>query len=251
MKIWDVFENEFSESDPNLKFGKLRGKEESKETPWLEIRCGKVTGTKLTKLISPNNFKKLNGEGYKTQICEIATDEFCDIINESDTIRTKAMEDGHTGEEHARRAYIENLKLGLELTTPLFLQSDCDRYGFSPDGVITDDNGLFEGFIEVKTVNRGIYAKSIFNDFKELLLGNKRYYLMQIMMGFVVCSDFSYCDFIVNSINMKNECRYAIKRIERSEYEEQIQKVKEILEYEILPEIELVKQNFKKQFNLK
>ena len=241
---------------------------------WFNLRKNKVTGSKLPKLISCKSFEKLSGKVYDQEIGSIAIGEW--VRDDGGGIGTQAMEEGHIGEGEANRLYnkirteeweerheLKEKVLDVEygedrsnlarpyiekekiiITNHAFLESDCGRYGYSPDGVVSDG-----GFIEIKTIfNQGKFLQAMISEAQNLLIDDK--YLMQIMMGFVISPKFKYCDFIVYSMYMPSECNLKIFRINRSDYEEKINQVKEILESEILPEIELVRQNFKKQFNL-
>lgn len=217
---------------------------DQQSSEWFDLRKNKVTGSKLLKLITPKTFTKSSGKVYDQEIGSIAIGDW--IQDHGGGISTQAIAEGHVGEGEARQIYEKTLDpMDFKLTTPAFLESDCGRYGFSPDGIVNDD-----GFIEIKTIfNQGKFGQAIVNEAQNLLIDDK--YLMQVMMGFVINPKFKYCDFIVYSMYMPQNCQLKVFKINRSDYEEQIKEVKDILENEILPEISETRENFKKQFNLK
>ena len=234
---------------------KVYRKIDQQSPEWLDLRKGKVTGSKLPKLISPITFKKSSGKVYNQEIGSIAIGEW--VRDDGSGISTQAIEEGHMGESEARKEYqelcediYENIHkkkitpMEFNITQPAFLESNCGRYGFSPDGVVNDD-----GFIEIKTIfNQGKYLQAITNYADNLLIDDK--YLIQVMMGFIVNPKFTYCDFIVYSMYMPSEFNLKVFRINRSDYAREIEIVKDILENDILPEIKVLREKFKKQFNV-
>jgi exodeoxyribonuclease (lambda-induced) len=206
---------------------------------WFELRKGKITGSVLPKLISCKTFKAFSGETFETEIANIVGSNY--IQDDGDVgFKTQAMEEGHIGEVEARKIYEANLPFENTLTEAAFLESDCGRYGFSPDGLVDND-----GFIEIKTIfNTGKYVKAIQSNCQNLLYTDK--YYMQVMMGFIVNPDFKYCDFICYNLRMPKPFNYYCVRITRDD--EAVNKVKEVLENELLQAIESLNKTFKNTF---
>ena len=203
---------------------------------WLDVRRGKITGSILPKLISSKTFKALTGETSISVLSGVVASKGVVVVED---INIQQFADGHIGESLAKKKY-ERLYGDIEEVG--FLESDCGRYGMSPDGLVGD-----EGFIEVKTMSVNIYAKSVIEDGEPALYGTSNYY-MQILMGFIVNPNFKWCDFVMYNLSMDEATNFKVIRIWRNEGH--IENVKKILENDILPKLNEMENIFMKKFNI-
>jgi putative phage-type endonuclease len=104
---------------------------------WLKLRLGKVTGTRLKKLMAANNLDLVD-----CLISEMITEQ----SKEEKT--SAAMQRGTEMEPLARKAYEDFAECKVEEIG--FIQSDkYDWFGMSPDGLIKE-NGKYLKCIEIK-----------------------------------------------------------------------------------------------------
>lgn len=204
---------------------------------WLEVRKGKITGSMLPKLISSKTLKVLTGETANSVLSGVVASK---SVLVAEDILIPQFINGHTGEGLAKRKYQK--KFNKSVKEVGFLESDCGRYGMSPDGLVGD-----EGFIEIKTMSVNIYTTSVLEDGEPALYGTSNYY-MQILMGFIVNPNFKWCDFVMYNLSMDEATNFKVIRIERNE--EHIEIVKKVLENEILPKLNEMENKFMEKFNI-
>jgi hypothetical protein len=212
---------------------------------WFEIRCGKITGSIAKKFIKQTELT-VKSVRKTTEIAQSVYDEVFKLIgqervvyDENDILEfpripSYAQERGYAGEQDAINFYEEQNLVNVEKCG--FIESECNNFGFSPDGLVKD------GFIEIKTINAGKHLKVKRDGIMNFLIDEE--YYTQILMGFFVEKKFKFCDYIIHTASFKNiDERFSIFRIERNE--EDIEKFANSL-YQIIK----IKNDIKKQINL-
>lgn len=164
---------------------------------WLKARIGIATASNFSKIITP-----AKGDVSKTidsYALELAVESITGIREEG--FKSSAMERGNQLEPIARKLY-ERKKL-KKVEQIGFVVSDCENYGYSPDGVIGD------GLIEIKCPLATTHAK--------YLMDNKLPddYKPQVQGGLFV-SGRKWCDFISYHPDFGNQS-LMIVRVERDE----------------------------------
>ncbi len=149
------------------------------------------------------------------------------------------MENGKMGEVEAKTIYQRRQDFRSKdiFREVGFIESECGKYGMSPDGLVGDS-----GFIEIKTPEKaGGFLEEVAEN------GETRLYkdgaICQIMMGFVVNPKLKWCDFILYNTFLRDNHNYYVRRIERNE--EEVEQVKNIIENELLPKLEELKHKYK------
>lgn len=197
---------------------KIYDKMQQHSEEWYNIRKGKITGSVLTKLISPKTLKISDSKTAEAVLNKIIASKY--IIRDSEaSMETYAMARGIECEPRARQLYSETTL--SEVDEVGFIESDCKRYGMSPDGLVGND-----GFIEIKTVNQNKHINAKITNGEFLLIDEC--YKLQILIGFVLNDNFKYCDFISYNEDFQKDMRLFIFRIHRDE--EEVIKVKECLQ---------------------
>jgi putative phage-type endonuclease len=142
---------------------------------WLEIRKGKITASKVSKLMAPKGF----GETGKTYIMECVTEELGGIIPE---VFSKEMEHGKITEPFAKEHYMKAFNCTI-IDQPFIIAPWCDQAGCSPDGII---EGKDEG-IEIKcSYIPTNHIKYLMLATPEELKDQKPEYYWQVMMSMAV-----------------------------------------------------------------
>lgn len=108
---------------------------EQKTAEWYEARLGKVTASEVHNVVTPGKLQAAAGHGYlKRLAAEICLGE---PIDTGDTIWT---ERGTQLEDASIRWYEFDHSVTVERVG--FIESDCGRFGCSPDGLVGEDGGL-------------------------------------------------------------------------------------------------------------
>lgn len=183
---------------------------------WIDIRKGKITGSVITKLVSPLTLKASDSKTSEAALLKIIASKYA--IKDSDSFETYAMAKGTELEPRARDFYsLETMQIVDEVA---FIESDCGMYGMSPDGLVGDD-----GFIEIKCPNQTNFFKAKLTQGKSLLIDDC--YKLQILIAFVLNDNFKWCDLVVYNEDFPKEMRMSIFRINRDE--EEVTKLKEAI----------------------
>lgn len=175
---------------------------------WLEIRLGKITSTRV---------KKVLGKNANDVIDELIDETTAGYEFEEQYISPE-MEWGSLYEPEARREY-EYLN-GVEVIQHGFCQSSEMPYlGLSPDGFI----GYTEGAVEVKCPKRKTHIRYIRKG------GVPSDYWEQVLQYFLVCPTLQWVDFISYHPDFTPKPLY-IHRTFRTEVELELMTVKGKLE---------------------
>lgn len=119
------------------------------QTPaWDYIRKGKITGTGAKKL---NGTPKAREEYFYEMLAERLTSGVAEGYE-------NPMDRGNRLEPQAREMF--EFAYGLKVTQVAFCESDASQFiGFSPDGLIANDDGVFTEDIEIKCPEGKNYVK--------------------------------------------------------------------------------------------
>jgi hypothetical protein len=177
---------------------------------WFSLRLGKITSSNFDKIMV--NYGKVDKEGkikwgqgaidYAERIAlEIVTNE----RDESSSFKNGYMERGHELEPLAIDNYEES-KFKI-VDDGGFYESDCGRFGDSPDGLVGEN-----GCIEIKSV----IPKTQWKRIKTGELDSS--YKWQIL-GHLLIGKKEWCDFISYCPEMPENKRLIVFRVERDEEE--------------------------------
>jgi len=182
---------------------------------WFEIRRGKITGSVIKNLISPKELNISKSKTAKSALLKIVASKYTES-GADDAFTTGYMIRGIEGEGRARALYQSNI---LDTVTEVgFIESDCQSYGMSPDGIVGD-----EGFIEIKCLNQDKHLSSIFDNAQSILIDEG--FKLQILLGFVVNPKFKWCDLILYNEDFREiNHKILVYRIERNDKEVEIVK---------------------------
>lgn len=146
---------------------------------WKRIRLGKVTGTRIKNIAKADNLSVVD-----ELIAESISDE-----TEEDGFINEAMQRGIDYEPLAREQYEQLHSVKVEQFG--FLQSDkYDWLGLSPDGLISNEVGLYIKGIEIKCPSTATHVRYI----RQNTLPNE--YKYQVYNYFLVCQNLEGVDFI-------------------------------------------------------
>lgn len=106
---------------------------------WLQSRLGKVTASEIDSLISPTG-KVRTGDGPQTYLYKKLTEKLLGVSLDSGSPSSFAMDQGQMIEAEAIPWY--SFAHGVQIDRVGFCESDCGRYGMSPDGLIGEDGGI-------------------------------------------------------------------------------------------------------------
>lgn len=162
---------------------------------WFNIRLGKITGSKIDKLLEG---KRGYGKTTEKEILTLTAERLTNKNTDSNfsTIHT---ERGNACEDDARSQYEKEYNVKVE--TIGF--AEIDNYvGYSPDGLVGDD-----GMIEIKCPDTHIFVKRIY----ENTIPTE--YISQIQLGLYVLKR-NWCDFICYNSNFD---KLFVKRMEKDE----------------------------------
>lgn len=200
---------------------------------WHNVRAGKITGSILPHLITSKTLKISDSEAATKELCKIIATKYA--ITE-DFFETDDIRRGYTGEAEAKVLY--KRKTFQPIKEVGFIESDCGKYGMSPDGIVDD------GFIEIKAPRQGNYVYDAISDQKIYYYK----YRLQIIMGFVVNENFKWCDFITCNTNLQEGKQFIIKRITRESETEAIDIVKKHLTI-LIDRLQTMEEKFLNNFN--
>lgn len=193
---------------------------------WMELRMRKATSSNFAKIMAHEG--KAFGEPAIKLAEQIAAEIVTGVKEEKESYTNKNMEDGHLWEPIAIEEYEKHTFLSV--TNGGFNQSECEKYGDSPDGNVGVD-----GCVEVKSVIRN-------TQFKRLKKGGYDTNYKWQIVGHLWLGNKKWCDFISFCPTLNETKRLYIYRIERDE--DLIQRLKVRLDYfwesEVKPNIELL-----------
>lgn len=174
---------------------------------WLEVRKGKITGTRLKDVLKTDNLPLI----YEL-IAELGSDEI------EETFVNKAMQRGKDCEPVAISLYQHMTGVVID-SVGFCVSEENDMLALSPDGFTSDRTGA----IEVKSPNTATHVKYI--------LGDKipSEYLPQVMTYFLVNTKLEWLDFISFDDRYKPKPIW-IKRVTREELKDQLVEVNEKLD---------------------
>ena len=148
---------------------------------WLQTRCGLLTASEMSKIITPTLKTANNGE-TRSHLYDLAAQRITGYPG--DNFQSYAMQRGSLDEilaaqlydqkhNHLRRCgFITNNKWGFTL-------------GYSPDGLLAD----YDGTIEIKSRDPKYQIETILKD------ETPNEYMIQIQTGLLI-SERAFCDFI-------------------------------------------------------
>jgi hypothetical protein len=105
---------------------------------WSQLRAGKVTASEMDRLVSPLG-KVRTGEGPRTYLALKLAEKWTG----GPMLSLQGIFDVDQGqilEEYAKPAF--TFHTGIEINNVAFIESDCGRYGCSPDGMIDETTGV-------------------------------------------------------------------------------------------------------------
>lgn len=171
---------------------------------WLEVRKGKITGTRLKDVLKTDNLPAI----YE-MIAELGSDEI------EETFTTKAMQRGKDCEPIAISLYQHVTGVVID-SVGFCISEDNEMLCISPDGFTADRTGA----VEVKSPNTATHVKYILGD------RIPTEYLPQVMNYFLVNTKLEWLDFISFDDRYK-PCPIFIKRVTREELKDQLVEVNE------------------------
>jgi len=191
---------------------------------WFELRKGKPTTSNFSKFMA--NYGKVFGEPALKYAFRLAKEQVTGERNEEDTYTNKHMENGHIYEPVARNEYEE--ETFNIVSNGGFCEHEKYNVGGSPDGLIDKDGG-----VEIKSVIDWTQRKTIKrNSFDPA-------YKWQILGNIWLC-DLEWLDFISYGYTYTESKRLFIHRVNRSDYQDQIDMIEPRLE-QFLEQIETEK----------
>lgn len=188
---------------------------------WLNLRLGKITGTRLKELMAKDNLGLVD---------EMIAEKVTGLIE--NTYVSPAMEIGIAREPIARELYEQ--KTENKVTEVGFITSDkFDYLGCSPDGLIKE-NDVYKGAIEIKCPGIKTYVKYL----RQQQIPNE--YKYQVMNYFLCCESLQWLDFVSYNPDFKLKPLF-VHRVLRSEIEQDL--------YILEVQIEKFWEKFNKYFN--
>jgi putative phage-type endonuclease len=182
-------------------------KVEQGTTEWLQLRLGKITGTRLKAVLSTSDLVLID-----EMITEII------LGKQEDVFQTDAMKRGNELEPIARNLYIE--KTGNLIEVVGFCMSyDNDYIGLSPDGFTPDRTGA----IEIKCPSTKKHVQYLRMD------KVPADYLPQVLMYFILNEELEWLDFVSYDDRFVIRPLF-IKRVTRDELESKITEAKDKIE---------------------
>lgn len=165
---------------------------------WLKARLGVATASNFDKIATSVGKESATLPKYAL---ELATQKL--LLEPEESYKNDAMRRGNELEPVARQAYQE---FSLETVDEVgFMISDCENYGYSPDGLVGE-----EGLIEIKCPQAVTHAKYLLDD---KLPAD---YVQQVQGGLMV-SGRKWCDFVSFHPNFREDKKLFVKRIFRDE----------------------------------
>lgn len=207
-----------SKKTKNSKSPKVLVQTYSSRDEWLEGRLGRITGSKVGKLLSARDMKPL--KGYWGLIAERVA-----IPHDGENV----MDRGHRLEEEAINRFMEETgkKVIYSKDSVIFCRADNSNIAYSPDGYMAD---LTED-VEVKCLDSANHIEAWFT--KKVPAD----YRPQIIHGFVVNDDLKTRYMVFYDPRMPIDLFFL--EIKREDYEEQITAYRE-MEESVLNEIKAI-----------
>lgn len=191
---------------------------------WFELRKGKPTTSNFGKFMA--NYGKSFGDPALRYAFRLAKEQVTGERNEEESYTNKHMENGHIYEPVARNEYEE--ETFNIVSNGGFCEHEKYNVGGSPDGLIDKDGG-----VEIKSVIDWTQRQTIKrNSFDPA-------YRWQILGNIWLC-DLEWLDFISYGYTYTESKRLFIHRVNRSDYQEQIDMIEPRLE-QFLEQIETEK----------
>ena len=151
---------------------------EQRSNEWFKLRLGTITGTRLKEVFKSNNLPLID---------ELIAEELTGLTPPPIYVND-AMQRGIDLEPVAMELYIK--ETFVEVETPAFVRhSDLDFIGFSPDGLVKEDD-KYVGGVEIKCPSSKKHIEYI----RINKIPNE--YKYQVISYFINCPDLEYVDFI-------------------------------------------------------
>jgi putative phage-type endonuclease len=180
---------------------------EQRSEEWLQLRLGTITGTRLKDVFKSNNLPLID---------ELIAEELTGLVPPPVFVND-AMQRGIDLEPVAMDLYIkENF---VEVETPAFVRhSDIEFLGFSPDGLVKEDDKYIGG-VEIKCPSSKkhieyIRINRIPNEYKYQIL------------SYFINTEVDYVDFISYDDRVTVKPFHCV-RVTREDYQEEIDKTVE------------------------
>lgn len=184
---------------------------EQRSEEWHRERQGVITGTGLKSVIGTPKVKD-------TFFYEILAERLSTEANQEES----AMDRGIRLESEAIEEYKTRTKAQISLIG-LIKRKDNKWIGYSPDGLVEQNNGIYEKDIEVKCLSSAKHIKTYLT--KEI----PEEYIAQGIMGFVVNDDLKERDFVFYDPRI-SKMPFFIITMKRSDYEIEIAESKQKVE---------------------
>lgn len=169
---------------------------------WIQLRLGKITGTRLGDAIGSPAVKT-------TLVCELLAEQLTEQAKE---VRTNAaMERGMVEEGFARKAYEERTGYTVERVGFIIADHIDERVAFSPDGVVRKGGDIVGG-IEIKNPESSTHVRY-------MLSGTvPKDYVEQVSMAFLAIPTLEWWDFVSYDARVKMpDKRLMVKRVTRAD----------------------------------
>jgi hypothetical protein len=205
---------------------------------WHIERAGRVTGTTLQSALGAkySKPKKLWTLGDK----KVQETLMYSLISERMTevqiveLNTAAVERGRELEPFAIAAVSKKKKINF-LECGMLISENTREFGFSPDAVFKDSNGVIVGGLETKCPSSKKHIEYLIKD--EI----PSEYYWQVLSPFICSDDVLWWDFA--SYDDRNyECPLFCKRVLRSDVEDHVNQARDILS-EYLHEVRIIHEN--------
>lgn len=177
---------------------------------WHELRCGKITGTSMKKVLSTTPKKLAYQLIGQTETGYVAEDEYL----------SPAMIWGREMEPLARMAY--QFYIGQEVKEAGFLQPDnIDWFGLSPDGYIETEQGIIG--LEIKAPNTERHIEIIHTN--KIPTDAQANWRPQVMSWFLLSDRVIAVDFVSFDERFKAKKMHII-RINRNDVLDEIEEMR-------------------------
>lgn len=146
---------------------------------WLELRKGKITGSKLKDIVVKR------GTGKKIGFYQLIADRLG--IDES---YQDPRERGHGLEHEAIEAFEEATEVEVNKDVGLCVSDINENIALSPDGLIADEDGVYRQAVEVKCLGSARHIEAVLED------RIPQDYEMQALQYFIVISELEVLYFV-------------------------------------------------------
>jgi len=175
---------------------------------WLEARQGKITGSKLKDIVVKR------GTGKKIGYYQLLADRLAVAVDDED-----ARDRGHRLEAEAIAEFEKQTGYTVDRSVGMAVSDFNDRIAISPDGLLDGDGVYVEG-VEVKCLGdarhiEAYLAPEIYGD-----------YLEQVLQYFIVIETLERVNLVIYTDRIPS-MKYRCFIFERSDYEDQIEELKE------------------------